>query len=327
LTRDDATPTVDQQMSQVDAAGSERRHEKPARLRRPSGGSRFPPPWLRVTAAAYAVVALFGLVYLVVSLGWGGLSSEATAAVAGLIAAPLALGLLWSRLTGFKAFGIEISLAQATVQLDTKLAAAIMSPDLGSREPDLVRQMEAIVQPGVELVEVDLRDGSYWWSTRLFLFAALAQDLSDVRAFVFVTGGDRRFEGIAAPAIVRRALAVQTPELETAYFQATRPAPVPDATPRVADIVFSWTAHDFGAQAEGEFASRVSPDALSDAVRAIGRRLDTDSVDWPGYTEPLVVRALVRDFDGEYVALLRAGGLDRVVNRCALAADIAAGAA
>jgi len=102
---------------------------------------------------------------------------------------------------------------------------------------------------------------------------------------------------------------------------------VPDSTPGIADIVFSWTARDFGAQAECEFASRVSPDALSDAIRAIGRRLDTDSVDWPGYTEPLVVRALVRDFDGEYVALLRAGGLDRVVNRCALAADIAAGAA
>jgi hypothetical protein len=51
---------------------------------------------------------VFGLAYLVASLSWSGLSSGATATVAGLIAAPLALGLVWSRLTGFKAFGIEV---------------------------------------------------------------------------------------------------------------------------------------------------------------------------------------------------------------------------
>src|SRR5215472_15275238 len=150
------------------------------------------PPWLRVALAAYGVVAVFGLAYAIVFLGWRGLSSNATVAVAAFIAAPLALGLLWPRLTGFKAFGLEVSLAQVTVHLDTKLAAVIASPDLGSKAPHLVAQMEAILKPEVELVEIDLRDGSYWFSTRLYLLAALAHDLSDVRAFVFMNGGAAR---------------------------------------------------------------------------------------------------------------------------------------
>jgi hypothetical protein len=288
------------------------------------------PLWLRVAAAAYAVVALFGLAYLVVSLSWGGLSLGATATVAGLIAAPLALGLIWPRLTGFKAFGIEVSLTQVTVQPDTNLAAVTAVPDLGSGRPDLVKQMEAILQSGIELLEVDLRDGSYWWSTRLYLLAALAQDMSDIRAFVFLSGGaDRRFVGMAVPALVRRALAAQTPELETTYLDVARAAPMAPATSRVQQIVFSWTARSFGSPAvpEGDFASRVSPEALSAALATIGRRLDTSSVDWPGYATPQMMRALVREFDGEYVAVLRCGSLDRIVNRHALAVKIAAGVA
>jgi hypothetical protein len=286
------------------------------------------PLWLRVAAAAYAVLALFGLAYLVVSVSWGGLSSGTTAVVAGLIVAPLALGLIWPRLTGFKAFGIEVSLTQVTVQLDTKLAAAIMSPALGSGEPHLVKQTVAILQPGIELLEVDLRDGSSWWSTRLYLLAALAQDMSNVRAFVFVSG--RRFVGMTMPAVIRRALATETPELETTYFDVARPAPMAPATSRVEQIVYAWTARSFGPQAtvpERDFASRISPGALSAALATIGRRLDTDSVDWPGYAAPQIVRALIRDFDGEYVALLRSGSLDRIVNRHALAVKIAAGVA
>jgi hypothetical protein len=274
---------------------------------------------------------LFGLAYLVVSMSWGGLSSGATATVAGLIAAPLALGLMWPRLTGFKAFGIEVSLAQVTVQPDTKLAAAITSRDIGSAAPHLLQQMEAIVQPGIELLEVDLRDGSYWWSTRLYLLAALAQDMSDVRAFVFVSGGaDRRFVGMAMPSIVRRALAAQTPELETTYLDVARAVLMAEATSPVYQIVYSWLDRRYGPQAtvlERDFASHISPEALSAALATIGRRLDTDSVDWPGYAAPRIVRALIREFNGEYVALLRWGSLDRIVNRRALAAEIAAGVA
>jgi len=258
------------------------------------------PSWARVALAGYGVVAVFGLAYLVVSL---------------------------PRLAGFKAFGLEFSLTQVTVQLDTRLAVAITTPDLGSANPELVAQVTALLDPRIELVEVDLRDGSYWWSTRLFLLAALAQDMSDVRAFVFLSGGaDRRFLGVAAPAIVRRALATQTPELEQIYHEVAGAAPVDDARMRVEQVVFMWTGRSFGPNhvlAEGDFASRISPEKLNSALHAVGRSLDTASIEWSGYTEDRIVRGLIHDFTGDYVALLRVGSLDRIVKRRALIEDAA----
>ncbi len=308
------------------APSDEPKHRR--RLHAIEGALLALPLWLRAAAAAYAVVALFGLAYLVVSQTWGSLSSEATIWVAALIAAPLALGLLWPRLSGLKAFGFEVSITQVTVQPNPKLATAIMSRDLGSREPDLVRQMAAITEPNVELLEVDLRDGTYWWSTRLFLLAALAHDLSDVRAFAFTSGGaDRRFVGIITPVALRRAFGAQTPELEARYLEVARPATTADPSSRVESIVYAWTARTFGEQPEvdeADFASRVSPESLRAALAEIGQELGNCSIDWPGYEKPQMLRALVRDFDGEYVALLRSGSLDRIVNRLALSVSLAA---
>jgi Domain of unknown function (DUF4062) len=55
-----------------------------------------------------------------------------------------------------------------------------------------------------------------WWSTRLYLMAALTERLTDVRQLVFTQGG--RFVGMASPASVRQALCAEFPEL--AKFQA-----------------------------------------------------------------------------------------------------------
>jgi hypothetical protein len=46
-------------------------------------------------------------------------------------------------------------------------------------------------------------------------------------------------------------------------------------------------------------------------------------VEWSGIPDPPLVRAIVRDFNTPYVALLRFGARDRVVNRLELAAWIA----
>jgi hypothetical protein len=47
------------------------------------------------------------------------------------------------------------------------------------------------------------------------------------------------------------------------------------------------------------------------------------SIEWSGVWEPRIVRSIVRDFSGRYVALLRSGALDRIVNRLQLAERIA----
>ena len=58
---------------------------------------------------------------------------------------------------------------------------------------------------GTNCIEVNLLQGNYWWSTRLYLLACLAADLTQIRCIVFVDG-EGRFVGMASPAEVRRAL-------------------------------------------------------------------------------------------------------------------------
>ena len=58
---------------------------------------------------------------------------------------------------------------------------------------------------------IDLGSGDQWWSTRLYLLAALAQTLTGIRQFVFSNGG--RFGGMASPAAVREGLCASFPEI------------------------------------------------------------------------------------------------------------------
>jgi hypothetical protein len=193
---------------------------------------------------------------------------------------------------------------------------------MGSAPDEMIEQGKRLIDPSVELVEVNLGDGSDWWSTRLFLMAALAEDWSGVRAFAFVSGGcDRRFVGTATPVSVRRALAKQVSELEKIYFDVMQSQRSAEPATAIENGVRDWV-QGFP-QNESDFASRVSPQKLDDALKAIGRPLESYSVDWPGYASPLLVRALVREAHGQYVALLRRGRLDCIVNRHKLAMDIA----
>ncbi len=70
-------------------------------------------------------------------------------------------------------------------------------------------------------IVVDLGMGTDWWSTRLYLLAALASDFTQIKQIVFVQ--QERFIGMASPFAIRRALAVKHPMVETAYRNSVLP--------------------------------------------------------------------------------------------------------
>jgi Domain of unknown function (DUF4062) len=72
------------------------------------------------------------------------------------------------------------------------------------------------------VVQIDIGDGDQWWSTRLYLLAALAQTLTAIRQFLFSEGD--RFAGMASPAAVREGLCSAFPEL-AAFDGALRAGP------------------------------------------------------------------------------------------------------
>ena len=71
---------------------------------------------LKILAAGYSVVALFGLVAAVARWGYGTPVSGALAAGA-VAAAPIVVALVGDRITGIKAFSVEVSIAQISVSL------------------------------------------------------------------------------------------------------------------------------------------------------------------------------------------------------------------
>ncbi|HYR78235.1 MAG TPA: hypothetical protein VEM96_20665 [Pyrinomonadaceae bacterium] len=284
-----------------------------------------------VAVAGYLVVAIFGLSILFVKSRWPALRDATVTTIVLLVAAPLAMALLWHRLTSVKAFGLEVSLAESSVQTNAELVAAITGRQYFSGEKHIIDQIRnAIVRGETEIVEINLRNGDYWWSTRLYLLAALADDYSTIQAFAFVgLGIQRRFLGLCTPAVLRKAIAKAFPTFAEVYAELNGQWPAVTAPGgRVENIVHSWAAHTFEGKSELEFSEleskgKVSAQLLGDWLSQAGEQLSTDSIDWCGISDSHLLRQILIGYREPYVALLRNGRLDRIVNRFALTVRIA----
>lgn len=279
-----------------------------------------------IAGGAYLVVALFGLTFLFVKSRWPGLENITVIVIAVLVAAPLGIALLWPRLSGVKAFGVELSLTASSVQTNAELVGAITGQQYYSGSEHIIEQMRSVIVSGdTEILEINLRDGNYWWSTRLYLLAALVNDYSNVQAFTFVECGvERKFLGIVRPASIQKGLAKAFPALPQIYSELTvnaRANPNPDQ--RMTQIVMTWAARLFDGKSEDEFGGKVSPQKLTDWLNGAGQQMLTDSIEWTGVNDSHLVRGIVFDYRGSHVALLRNGRLDRIVNRFALVNRIA----
>lgn len=235
---------------------------------------------LRVALAGYSVVAVFILSYLATNQAqnWfrlSPLSQPVILAIAILLAAPLALAFVWERLSSVKAFNFEIDLADVTAKLDLELLGELKDASRWHFNSD-VYEYSQLARPGspmreeiktafrkaetVELVDVKLGVGHSWWSTRLYLQAALAEDYMGIQQIVFLedcNGHDNCLIGIASPTATRLALAAQWPILETYYKAAHEQNPVSPSeqttTPedKVVDVIKNYISQ-FSQQPGGE---------------------------------------------------------------------------
>jgi hypothetical protein len=200
-------------------------------------------------------------------------------------AAPLALGLVWQRLATLKLFGVEVSLSHVTVSIDEKMLAAFSHKQYFSGEEHLIEPIHrAIVKPEIQLIEVNLHTQPYWWSTRLFLLAALADVHSTVSEFVFVEGdAERIYVGMISPRNLRTSMAMQFPELEVTFQQIHRGIQTElglasSSADQVGRIVHKWT-ESFNEEALKILVTR---QLLSSWLNAGGGKLETDYLKWDG---------------------------------------------
>lgn len=289
------------------------------------------PRWRRFGANAltwYVTLAVFGTAYGIVRLARPQTTVSAAIVVGALAAGPLALAFIWERLTALRLFGVEVTLSEVTVPVDQTLATVLSESQYFSGNDAIFRLVDrAIANPEIELLEINLRTSAYWWSTRLYLQAALVEDRTRIQRLVFVEGDAvRRYVGMASPAEVRKALA-QHPEvdLDPAYREidrSIRQSPGPAGHSEVRRIVEAWAAHAFtrsGTQVtEDQIKMPVSADLLASWVK-----LERDAVEWELPLDSALLQALVLEKGTRYVPLTQNGKLTQVVNASAFARQIA----
>lgn len=204
---------------------------------------------VRVMTAGYLTIAVFGLVAIVARWGFG--VSGTGALVAGVVAAaPIVIALVGDRITGIKAFSVEISLAQITVREQVDLTHAVMAiAETGpSGSPELLATLRDAVRSQALLLRLNLHDDDYWWSTRVYLVAALATDYTKVEQLVFVRGQEERlWIGMIDPPSARDLLSQVFPAYER-YYRDVRDvaaaaadvsAPL-DRDAEIVDILMNW---------------------------------------------------------------------------------------
>jgi hypothetical protein len=225
------------------------------------------------------------------------------------------------RLTGFKVLGVEFTLADSFARIDATLATALSASEAQyfSGNEEIFQVVDRVIaNSNIELLELNLRTTRYWWSTRVYLQAALVADYTNIQRLVFVDGdAQRRYVGMASPSEVRRALGhLPGLNLELVYRriqQEVRQVLRPLELSEVARIVYSWSTSTFSKDGQDvlEDAAKTSTSAelLTQQVK-----LETTAVDW---TEPLDsprLQALVLDKGFRFVPLTENGRLARVVN-------------
>lgn len=289
---------------------------------------------VKVAAAGYVVLAVVALAFFTLRKLPIELTNTQRLILSAVFAAPLLLALVWEHLKGVKVGEVEIKLNDVAPTPDVELASAIQGLQ-GSATPTLVETIsKAAERAELKLVEVNLRSKPYWWSTRLFLLAALADEYTRIERFIFVEDdAARRYVGMASPRGVRRALARWFPDYDRVYRDVLLAVRVNSQgdTQELEKIGYQWPGFRFHRPpAPGEplrfnqEPMEAEKDVRELITRAnllewIGGEMETDSREWVGEPASRSLYARILTCNGDYVPLLSHGRLQIVVNRNQLA--------
>jgi len=156
-----------------------------------------------------------------------------------------------------------------------------------------------------------------WWNTRLYLVAALAQDLGGAREFVFVDT-QRRFLTMAPPTEIRKRLAQRWPALEKAYATFRNEAATIGAVER--DL---WR-YPMAVAASFEKEERIAKEDVTalDLERTLGIARDAETVE-VGDKGQLFLQREILGRTAPFTALIRKDRLEGLVEREELARKVA----
>lgn len=186
-----------------------------------------------------------------------------------------------------------------------------------------------------QLVDIDLGNGLSWWSTRLYLLAALASDYTQVEQLMFANQGF--FIGMASPIDIRRALARLHPVVEAAYRKSfPEPPLVPSLLPQqafpapeqqeVVQVARNFSLIELPKAIQQYYPGLFSEDQIQMWVTKeqlqqwLGLQFHTDSIE----LQPMDMLMLSQIINSHapFVAITENGILVQVIDRAALAVKV-----
>ncbi len=236
---------------------------------------------------------------------------------------------IWDRLDKFKVFDIEIDLTDFVGKI-IELPSELHDPTFLNMGPSfipiIVEKIKAVISqlPSPEIITINLDSGPVWWSTRMFLVAALADNYTRIRQIIFVencTGPDVCFVGSTTPKAMRRALVAAFPEVATVNYLMHGPS-VTDLEGAVAQFQASFKP-PVSEVVEEKIAVIANKQSLRDWL---GQDLITQYIDWQsGSPTPEMLQQIINRPES-FVAIVHNGRLRLCVDRLELMARIATSA-
>lgn len=306
--------------------------------------------------AGYIVVGIFmiSVIAAIHAENWfefpSPLSEATIMIIAAIITAPLLIPFVWKRITKIKFGNLSIDLEKVSERLEANLAVELVASEISNfglgEIPDLLNAKKTFSQslldwiPGkiiadaikaaqnINLVEVDIGSGDKWFTTRLFLLAALSEDFTGIRQVIILeTRQDEKriFLGSTTPAMLRHSLASINPELDEIYESAKR-EPIPTLNFDVSEnevvliaINFFNKLEEFGGE---ENLKRLVTTDLLEQFKYLS--INKYSIQWSGNSTSTLLLYQIIDRTESYIPLVRNDGrLIRVINRMELTVQIA----
>lgn len=180
-------------------------------------------------------------------------------------------------------------------------------------------QQSLVRSPELRVLTIDLKDGNYWWSTRLFFLAAVAGEIAGTRLLVFTEQGER-YLGAATTATVRERLATMSMPLRRFLDRCRQQAVAALDLARALDQranLWNSIVNQPTEDAERSFVT------ARDLRRWLGDDLLENSVAQDGDAVSTELLRSIVDWPHPYVPITQNGSLRKVVARSTVADNLA----
>ena len=176
--------------------------------------------------------------------------------------------------------------------------------------------------PQLAVLRVDLRNGQYWWSTRLFFLACVAEEIAATGLLIFLQD-EKKFVGASTPATVRDRLARGDPLLRE-FEENCRRNPV---DPRNIDHALDQRATQWDALFDKQAEEKEEKTRILVSTRELRRWLGSDLLQ-RGVEQGRVSLAPaflknILDWPHPYVPITSNGDLVMVINRTVFTEQLA----